>query len=120
LMIDDFHVMVVDAGLIPGARCDGVLRPGRVTSGVGQDCMLVGGPRHATAEQPDLVAAFTCMGSRGFAGPGDEQTMSSMLAAVGPLVAPGQCNEGFLRDDAILVVTIITDEEDDPSDVTAA
>ena len=120
LMIDDFHVMVVDAGLIPGAGCDGVLGAGRVTSGVGQDCMLVGGQRHATAEQPDLVAAFTCMGSRGFAGPGDEQTMSSMLAAVGPLVAPGQCNEGFLRDDAILVVTIITDEEDDPSDVTAA
>jgi hypothetical protein len=57
------------------------------------------------------------MGSRGFAGPGDEQTMSSLLASVGPLVAPGQCNEGFLRDDAILVVTIISDEEDSPSDI---
>ncbi|WP_266219338.1 hypothetical protein [Paraliomyxa miuraensis] len=120
LMIDDFHVMVVDAGLIAGAGCDGILGAGRVTSGIGQDCMLVGGLRYATADQPDLVATFTCIGSRGFGGPGDEQTMSSTLAAVGPLSAPGQCNDGFLRDDAILVVTIITDEEDSPGDTTPA
>jgi len=120
LMIDDFHMMVIDAGLILGAGCDGILGAGRVTSGAGQDCMLVGGQRYATVEQPDLVETFTCIGSRGFAGPGDEQTMSSLLASVGPLVAPGQCNEGFLRDDAILVITIITDEEDSPGDASAA
>ena len=28
----------------------------------------------------------------------------------------GECNEGFLRDDALLVVTLITDEEDDSLD----
>lgn len=117
LMIDDFHVMVVDAGLVPGAGCDGILGAGRVSSGNGVDCMLAGGQRYATVEQPDLAAAFTCIGSRGFAGPGDEQTMSSLLSSVGPLVAPGQCNEGFMRDDAILVVTIISDEEDDPADI---
>jgi hypothetical protein len=120
LMIDDFHVMVIDAGLILGAGCDGILGAGRVTSGAGQDCMLVGGQRYATVDQPDLVATFTCIGSRGFAGPGDEQTMSSLLASVGPLMAPGQCNEGFLRDDAILVITIISDEEDDPADIVPA
>ena len=120
LMIDDFHMMVIDAGLIPGSGCDGILGAGRVTSGNGVDCMLVGGQRYATVEQPDLVETFTCIGSRGFAGPGDEQTMSSLLASVGPLVAPGQCNEGFLRDDAILVVTIISDEEDSPGDGAAA
>lgn len=117
LMIDDFHVMVIDAGLIAGAGCDGILGAGRVTSGNGVDCMLVGGQRYATVEQPDLVETFTCIGSRGFAGPGDEQTMSSLLSSVGPLVAPGQCNEGFMRDDAILVVTIISDEEDDAADI---
>ena len=31
------------------------------------------------------------------------------------LNAPGGCNAGFLRDEAILVVTIITDEEDSSS-----
>ncbi len=119
LMVDDFHVMVIDAGLVPGAACDGVLGAGRVTSGNGVDCMLVGGQRYATMEQPDLVDAFTCIGSRGFAGPGDEQTITSLLSSVGPLVAPGECNEGFLRDDALLVITIISDEEDDSADVVA-
>jgi hypothetical protein len=28
--------------------------------------------------------------------------------------APGACNDGFIRDDALLVVVIITDEEDTP------
>ncbi|MEX1362614.1 MAG: hypothetical protein AB1Z98_05770 [Nannocystaceae bacterium] len=118
LEIDDFHLMVVDAGLTPGAGCDGVLGAGRVSSAAGAGCMLEGGLRYATAAQPDLVSAFTCMASRGFMGSGDEQTMDSLLAGVGPLTAVGQCNEGFLRSDAILVVTIITDEEDGPLDTT--
>lgn len=116
LEIDDLNLMVIDAGLIAGAGCDGILGAGRVTSSTGQDCMLAGGQRYATAAQPDLVAAFTCMASRGFMGPGDEQTMDALLAGVGPLTAPGACNDGFMRDDAILVVTIITDEEDSPLD----
>jgi hypothetical protein len=29
------------------------------------------------------------------------------------MIGPGGCNEGFLRDDALLVVVLITDEEDD-------
>ena len=39
-----------------------------------------------------------------------------MLAAIGPdLNGPSGCNEGFLRDDAILVVTLISDEDDTQS-----
>ena len=38
--------------------------------------------------------------------------MLTMFAAVSTLNVPGQCNEGFLRKDALLVVTFITDEED--------
>ncbi len=120
LMIDDFHLMVIDAGLIAAAGCDGTLGAGQVTSAAGLDCMLPAGQRYATAQQADLTAAMTCMGSRGTDGSGDEQTMDSLLASIGPLVAPGQCNDGFLRDDAILVVTIITDEEDSPSDTVPA
>jgi hypothetical protein len=120
LMIDDFHLMVVDASVTPGAGCDGTLGAGRTTSAAGQDCMLVGGTRYATEAQPDLIDAFTCMASRGFAGDPNEQTMSSLTDAIGPLSDPGGCNEGFVRDDAILVVTIITDEEDSPSDVDPA
>lgn len=118
LMFDDFHLMVVDAGLIAGQGCDGQLGAGRVTSSLGQDCALAGGLRYTTQDQPDLVSAFTCIASRGSDGPGNEQTMDSMLASIGPLTGPGQCNEGFLRDDAVLVITIISDEEDSGADGT--
>jgi hypothetical protein len=116
LEFNDFQLMVVDAGQTLGSGCDGTLGAGRVTSGSGQDCGIEGGKRFATQAQSNLAAAFSCIGSRGFEGPGDEQTMDSLTAALGPLSQSGQCNEGFLRDDAVLVVTIITDEEDDPGD----
>jgi hypothetical protein len=116
LMLNDFQVMVVDAGATAGAGCDSTLGAGRVSSGTGQDCALVGGNRYATQDQPDLTAAFSCMANRGATGPGNEQTMDSLLNGIGPLSAGGQCNDGFIRDDAVLVVTIVTDEEDDPND----
>lgn len=117
LMLNDFHVMVIDAGATAGAGCESTLGAGRVTSSTGQDCGLVGGNRYATQDQPDLSAAFSCMGNRGANGPGNEQTMDSLLAGIGPLSGGGQCNDGFVRDDAVLVVTIVSDEEDDPSDI---
>ncbi|MEM6989019.1 MAG: hypothetical protein AAF721_00935 [Myxococcota bacterium] len=116
LQINDFHVMVIDAGALDGAGCEGTLGAGRVRSGAGQDCGLVGDTRYATAEQPDLGAAFTCMANRGDGGPGDERTMDALLQGVGLQNVVGNCNAGFIRDDAILVVTIITDEEDSPAD----
>ncbi len=116
LMIDDFHVMAIDASQTPGGGCDGTLGAGRTSNAAGQDCGLTGGLRYATQEQPDLVDAFTCMASRGAEGDPNEQTMNSMMASIGPLNGAGECNEGFLRDDAVLVVTIITDEEDSPGD----
>jgi hypothetical protein len=120
LMLDDFQVMVLDAGAVAGVGCDGTLGAGRVTSGTGQDCGFVGGQRYATQAHPDLPGAFSCAAARGQLGPGNEQTMDSLLAGIGPLAQAGQCNDGFVRDDAVLVVTIITDEEDDPGDINPA
>jgi hypothetical protein len=119
LEIDDFHLMVIDASQMPGGGCDGVLGAGARTSKAGQDCMIVGDQRYATQDQPDIAGAFSCMGARGYDGDPNEQTMNAMVAALGPLSAPGECNEGFLRDDAVLVVTIISDEEDSPGDAVA-
>lgn len=116
LMVDDFHLMVIDASQTLGGGCDGTLGAGRTSSAAGQDCGLTGGNRYATQEQPDLVDAFTCMASRGADGDPNEQTMNSLMASIGPLNGAGECNESFLRDDAILVITIITDEEDSPGD----
>jgi hypothetical protein len=45
-----------------------------------------------------------------------ERPMEAMVQAVTPSTEAWACNEGFLRDDAILVVTFITDEDDNPGD----
>lgn len=116
LDLNDFNLMVVDAGRREGQGCDGTLGGGQVTDGSGNTCGLSGASRYASTSQSDLVNVFSCMASRGVDGPRDEQTMDALLAAVGPLNQTGGCNEGFIREDAVLVVTIITDEEDDPSD----
>ncbi len=71
------------------------------------------GGRYMT-EADDLAAKFSCAAQVGIEGDGDERPMQTMLAAVSPqMTGAGGCNEGFLRDDALLVVVLITDEEDD-------
>lgn len=118
LDINDFHLMVVDAGHLTGRQgCDGTLGAGQISDGNGNDCGVSGGNRFVTTDQANLVDVFSCMASRGIDGPPNEQTMAALLASAGELSQPGACNEGFLRNDAVLVVTIITDEEDDSADV---
>ena len=64
--------------------------------------------------QTNLEQKFTCVGELGTGGSGDEKPMDALQLALTPaLNAPGACNDGFLRDDALLVVVYITDEEDD-------
>ena len=71
------------------------------------------GKRYMT-EADDLATAFSCAGQVGVSGDGNERPMQTMLAALSDgMTGAGGCNEGFLRDDALLVVVIITDEEDD-------
>jgi hypothetical protein len=65
-------------------------------------------------ENDDLDVAFPCAALVGTEGEGDERPIQTMQAALSPgMNKPGGCNEGFLRDDALLVVVIISDEEDD-------
>jgi hypothetical protein len=65
-------------------------------------------------ENDDLDVAFSCAAMVGTDGDSDERPMQTMQAALAPgMNGPGGCNEGFLRDDALLVIVIITDEEDD-------
>jgi hypothetical protein len=56
----------------------------------------------------DLVSTFTCMASGGAAGCGFEHQLESVYAAL--KVQSG--NQGFLRDDALLVVVFLTNEDD--------
>ncbi len=93
--------------------CDVTLGAGKVTDPIGNDCGITSGKRYMLDDQPDLSGTFACVAKVGAGGDGNELVMQAMMEAVGTQNDPGQCNEGFLRDDAILVVTFITDEEED-------
>jgi hypothetical protein len=65
-------------------------------------------------EYDDLTPRFSCAAQVGTDGDGNERPMQTMSAALSEAMnAPGACNEGFIRDDALLVLVVITDEEDD-------
>lgn len=110
----------------PPLLCDITMGAGEVApmgeAASNRDCELTGGARYVQAGEPDLLEAFSCIARVGVDGSDKERQMDSLVRAVGPeLGKPGGCNEGFVRDDAILVVTLITDEPDewslgDPSD----
>lgn len=124
----DFHVMVVDtdaanAGDVVGSvlspgdeACGPVLGAGRRRGRRGNDCGLSGERRYMDTAETELSTAFACVGEVGTFGDPNETAMAAVLAALGSdQNAPNGCNAGFLRDDAILVVTVITDEEDTSS-----
>jgi len=74
-------------------------------------CVLQGNHRYITEGQPDLVPTFECIASVGLAGNSSERPLDGMVAAVSPaLLAENGCNTGFLRDEAILVVTFLSDD----------
>ena len=141
LQADDYHVMVTatdatttdgceemlcSGGLpvfpppCPGytcgstiAGCDSMLGAGRVLDAGYNACPGIDADqRYLTDEHPDLYETFSCVAQLGGGGHDVEQQMGAMLGALSPeLNGAGGCNDGFLRDDAILVVVIITDEE---------
>ena len=83
-----------------------------------QRCALAGGNSFITRDEPGLADAFACVARVGLSG--GSRTAEAMLEALGPeLNGPGGCQEGFLRDDALLVVTIINDGYDVDSAGTA-
>ena len=138
LPASDYHIMVVDTDDLgrcgPGmcshstcqaagkyacmdifSACDttrgaGVVHPaGEYTANM--PCDFDPGLRYLVSDDPNLTANFECAAKVGTAGNPSERPMDGMVEAVSPaLLAPGGCNEGFLRDDAILVVTFISDD----------
>ncbi len=102
------------------SMCDTIMGAG-VTYPIGSDssgqlCPLAGQDRYITPADPDLGASFGCIAKVGTDGSGDERPVEALTGALSDtLNDPAGCNEGFLRDEAILVVTIITDEEDSSS-----
>jgi hypothetical protein len=74
-------------------------------------CTIFGGNRYIIEGEPDLPGTFDCMARVGVAGNASERPMNGMTEALSPaLNAAAGCNAGFLRDDAILVITFISDD----------
>jgi hypothetical protein len=92
--------------------CSCQLGGGKTVDQDNDPCGVIGGEPFIQPGQPNLAQTFSCLANVGTSGSGSELVMQAMTSAVGPLAANGQCNDSFLRDDAILVVTYITDEED--------
>jgi len=67
---------------------------------------------------PEIADAFSCVANVGTEGAAIEMPLLMLERALTDRVSDGQ-NSGFLRDDALLAVVILTDEDDcsDPSDV---
>jgi hypothetical protein len=104
-------------------ECDSTMGAG-VIFPAGKDssarrCELAAG-RYITRDDPDPVAAFLCTARVGTGG-ADPRPADAMVAALSskllglPPYPPSGCNQGFLRDDALLVVTIIDTQPDEES-----
>lgn len=125
----DYHVMVVDTdAMTPGEvveaerqapdtqeeLCDVTLGAGRRGNRRTGSCALSPDGRFIDAAQPDLAGTFDCIGRVGTAGSSYERPIGALLDATSQqLTAPGACNRNFLRRDAVLVVTFMTDEDDE-------
>jgi hypothetical protein len=115
---EGYHIGIITSDLYlfdQGCQQEGAMVT--ATGGVDSSSSVCGpyaeGHRYMT-EMDDLDVAFSCAGQVGTGGDGNERPMQTMQAALSAqLNGPGGCNEGFLRDDALLVIVIITDEEDD-------
>jgi hypothetical protein len=80
------------------------------------DCDFPDDRRYLASGDEHMVDKFACAAQIG-ANHTDEWQMNALTAAVSEdLNGEGGCNDGFLRDDAILVLTLITDEDDTMSD----
>jgi hypothetical protein len=115
---DGYHIGVISTDLY---AFDGTcLQEGAMitqTGGTGasnQVCAPYAEGHRYMTEMDNLDTAFSCAAQIGISGDGNERGMQTITAALSDgMNGPGGCNEGFLRDDALLVVVLITDEEDD-------
>lgn len=76
--------------------------------------------RKYSTSSSELAQELGCALQPGTEGSGDERPIDALLAALSPELDTPRCNGGFLRDDALLVVTLVSDEEDDHLDAAGS
>jgi hypothetical protein len=83
-------------------------------------CNFSTGASYMEGAAESFPEEFACAAIVGADGNPVEQQTGALLAAIDPASsADGACNAGFLRDDALLVFLMISDEEDDHTDMPA-
>jgi hypothetical protein len=117
--VDDYQVGVIstDEYVYAGGDCGSHLSGLVSSTPSGGYCGPFADGGNYMTHEDDLAATFPCAAQLGAAGDYYEKPMQALVEAVQePLDAPGLCNEGFLREDSLLVVVVITDEADGPGD----
>ncbi len=99
--------------------CDNTLGAGLIFNAGGyaanRQCELFGGNRYIISGEPDMKDAIECIAKVGVSG-GDPPMGDALIAALEPKINAGDgCNEGFLREKALLVVVFISDISDEES-----
>ena len=110
--VDSFHVGVVTSdnygSNAPGCQTLGDLVTQTMDNGA---CGPFAEGHRFLTDADDIQTEFPCIGQVGILGSGYEQPVTALVEAVSEAKAqPGACNEGFIRDDSILVVVIVTDD----------
>ena len=122
-LAESFHIGVVTSDAYsfnaPGCRNIGdlVTQTGGLQSSQLPCGPFTSGARYIDDSEPDLGAAFACAGQVGINGNDDEKMLRATLDALEPSnndPAGGACNAGFARDDSLLVIVLISDEDDVP------
>lgn len=104
--LDDYRVGVIDSCPDPATF--------NTQNSNGDDCNFSSGESWMVSASPDLVGEFSCVGDldrdNNCSGDNDDEQPASAAAA-----SLEGANDGFLRDDALLVVIAITDEDETPT-----
>jgi len=116
--VDSYQVGVIttDAYTYNVAGCQ-VLSGLVVQTGGSQSSNMMCGPYddgfNFMTQNDDLATSFSCAATVGSGGSGNEQPQSALVGAVQRIHGGnGECNEGFIRDDALLVIVYMGNEND--------
>jgi hypothetical protein len=126
--VEDLNIGVVSSDMGTGgyavSTCvnsavgdDGCMRhtPNPAVAGCGSSypTFLARNPANAASYTAEMMAVdFTCVATLGTQGCGFEQQLKAMRRALTDQVRPGGCNTGFLREESLLALIFVTDEED--------
>ena len=120
--VDSYQVMVTSTDSYDTASSDSsinnddpscqVIGASITKSDAGACTPYVEGHRYMT-NMDNLGAKFSCAADLGTNGSGEEKVGDALVGAVSAVQnGAGGCQDGFLRDDALLVIVILTDEDD--------